>query len=70
MSSFCPVGASCGEPMTFPSGHEHAGELLEGVLDTALAIAEMVGQDLIHATGRMSGRQDSALSTSASLTTP
>jgi hypothetical protein len=66
MGLFCPSGASCGEPKTFPPGHEQAGELLEGVLDTALAAAEMGEQDLF----RRPGPQDSALSTSASLTTP
>jgi len=70
MSFFCPSGASCGEPKTFPPGHEQARELLEGVLDTALAAAEMVEQGLLHDTQRRPGRQHSALSTSASLTTP
>jgi hypothetical protein len=66
MGLFCPSGASCDEPKTFPPGHAQAGELLEGVLDTALAAAEMVEQDLL----RRPGRQHGALSTSASLTTP
>jgi hypothetical protein len=70
MGFFCPSGASCGEPKTFAPGHEQAGELLEGVLDTALAAAEMVEQDLLHDTQRRPGRQHRALSTSASLTTP
>ena len=48
MSFFCSSGVSTGEPRAFHEAGHRAGELLEEVLDTARASAEVIEHHVAH----------------------
>ena len=48
MSFFCTSGVSTGEPRVFHQAVHRTGELLEEVLDTARAAAEVVEHHVAH----------------------